>query len=85
MNCTTKEKVSESLLTNQLTVFCRRIKEPLDNRLNGIHAKPVTSVDEGRPPLGFPDKVAKKMRFRIIQTFDTPFRDNATVVGLSTP
>lgn len=57
------EEATRSLHTDELLLFCGCIKESLDNCFDGVHAKPVSSVDEGRSPLRFSDKVAEKMRF----------------------
>lgn len=49
--------------------------------LDGVHSQPA-AIDERRPSLGFLDKVSEEMRFRVVQSFNASFRDDATVVCL---
>lgn len=49
---------------------------------NRIHAKPISTVDQRGSPLGPFHKISKKVWLRVIQAFNTSFRDNAAAIRL---
>lgn len=52
----------------------RGLSHETSHRLrHGIHAKPISAVDERGAALGFLDKISEEMRLGVVELFDTPF------------
>lgn len=47
-----------------------------------MHTKPISAVDQGRPSLGFFDKVTEEMRLGVVEHLDAALGYDATVIGL---
>ncbi len=58
-------------------------QETSDCMLNGLHPKPIASIDKRRSSLEFADEISKVLSLAtIVQFLDRAFRDNAAVVGI---
>lgn len=47
-----------------------------------MHTKPISAVDQRRPPLGLFDEIPKEMGLGIVEHFDAAFRYDTTIIGL---
>lgn len=47
-----------------------------------MHTKPISTIDQRRPPLGLFDEIPKEMGLGIVEHFNAAFRYDTTVIGL---
>lgn len=70
----TSYSLSTAQIHNDLLTIQIFLKKRLDRVLDGLHAKPVASVDQWASPLRFADKWSEEVRLvAVVQLYNAPF------------